>query len=179
MYSNFFIIGNGGGGTSLLRGFLHSHSKCQVKFEQWNTIDNWLLEAKELNNKGFIFGNKLPVEQFETQQKENDFVLDIVKHFRIIWIQRRYSKYAHGQPHLDHYKKHWERSRVMFWLAKEEKPSCVIKVSFEDLLLWTKAELYRLCAFLDIDYEEDMLENGPTHTGHNQYSYSGVLLNKV
>ena len=46
----------------------------------------------------------------------------------------------------------------IYWAMREREPRGIIAVSFEDLCLRPFVELARICRFLDIAYNKDMLK---------------------
>lgn len=181
--NDFFILGNGGGGTSLLRGLLNAHSRLNVDFEYFNKanmtpefqIKEWL-DKKIVGNR---WANKVPIEQFKTSNWTDKQILEIGKHFLVIWMIRRFSKYYHPDFNTEEaYKEYWDWSRDLYWKFKEQNPAGVIQVSFEDLVLRPKAELKRICAFLEVDYELGMLD-GTLNTGKSNANQVGFNLEKV
>jgi len=191
MLKSFFIIGNGGCGTSLLRGLLNAHSQMEVAFELWNpkqkdqvemNLENWQKLAGEKKDKGLVWGNKIPLEQFITLGWTDEDILGLSVYFKIIWITRRYSKYFKKPTRNTNkrlmYENNWARSNDLFWKFREKDPKCIIQVSFEDLLLHTWVELLRLCVFIGVGYEPFMID-GTKDTGHNQYQHDRILIEKL
>ena len=97
---HFLIIGNGGGGTSLLRGLLNAHNKINCLFENkggkkagdpQGSIDEWLKLSNE--NDSYIWGNKIPIEQFISMNWKDEHIYKLTDIFKIVWLTRRFSRY--------------------------------------------------------------------------------------
>jgi len=202
--NHFFLLGNGGGGTSLLRGLLNAHSKMDVKFEMFSGSDNkhlierefreWEIDREEVEEKGLIWGNKVPLEKFRNCKWSDEDLLRILDEgYRVIWLSRRFTKYVKPQTKgrytkdfkpLDlnsvvaQYREIWEWSQSLYWKFREEMPDRVINVSFEDLLLRPDVELMRMCIFLDEHFETEMLR-GTMDTGFKKYNQDNININKV
>lgn len=179
------LIGNGGGGTSLLRGLLNAHSKLTVLFEDKpgggadNEINQWIDKSKEAEKQGLIWANKVPFEQFMGRGWENEDFLRLAENFKIIHLVRRYSKYLKPQT-KDYvgYKRDWNRHLEVYWLIREAYPAKIMQVSFEDLLLRTVIELKRMCRFLGVRYEPSMIK-GTLDTGYKIYNQGTINIEKV
>ena len=185
-FSRFMIIGNGGGGTSLLRGLLNAHSKLEVLFEENKTgriktpegeIEHWKALAKKAEINGLIWANKVPIEQLISRGWADEDVLELAEQFKMVWLIRRFSKYWKGRAE-GVYRKNWDWSLSLYWLIREAHPDRIIQVSFEDLLLRTTAELRRICNFLDVKYEAGMLK-GTMDTGLGSYNQGEINKGKV
>lgn len=178
---HFFILGNGHSGSSLLRGLLHAHSEVEVAFEDSpkkrvdiNTVfEDWANKRDRIRLPIKIWGDKIPLEQFLSAQWTDDMILRIIDEgYYIVWLQRRFSKYnepTNNTRKTEEYKKRWDWGRDLYWKFKERHPTKIIQVSFESLLARPKSELMRICDFLGIKYEEDMIVKGPAFTGHFRY----------
>ena len=181
--SRFMVIGNGGGGTSLLRGLLNAHSEMVVLYEEnksgrikppeseilhWIDLSSW----SEL-----IWANKVPIEQFVSRGWTDENVLELAEHFKMVWLMRRFSKYWKGKAE-GVYRKNWDWSQSLYWQIREAYPDRIIQVSFEDLLLRTASELRRICNFLGVKYEANMLK-GTTDTGLGSYNQATINKDKV
>ena len=191
MNNSFFIIGNGGCGTSLLRGLLNAHSQMEVAFELWNpkqgdkvegNLKNWQELAEEKKQQGILWGDKIPLEQFVTLGWTDEDILKISDYFKIIWITRRYSKYFKKPTRNTNkrlmYEKNWQRSNELYWKFREKDPACILQVAYEDLLLHTWIELLRCCIFIGVGYEPFMIE-GTNETGHPTHNYDRILIEKL
>lgn len=181
------ILGNGGGGTSLLRGLLHAHPDLYIDFEFGRTLnmvpEDELMEwvDKRTNHTPLIWGNKVPIEQFITRKWSDANIVSIIDYFKVIWLFRRYSKYIKPQTKgkaLNTYKKNWEWGQSLYWGMRERDPYSVIQVSFEDLLLRPDIELTRICQFIDIKFIGEMLK-GTMDTGYKKYDQEGLDVSKV
>jgi hypothetical protein len=203
MSNNFFIIGNGDSGTSLLRGLLNAHSRIYCEFESWRhksvnvkighpektKIPNkqslqmlfWVKEAEYHNeqNPKMIWGNKVPLEQFITYKWKDHQILKIGKKFHVIYIFRRYSQYSKSSFRSSTYQENWARSGRLYWKFREQDPARVLHISFEDLLLWTEFELKKICRFLGVGYQKKMIEKGTVETGHPNYAYGCIMTEKI
>ena len=174
--NNFFIIGNGGGGTSLLRGMLNAHSRIDCKFEYKpggnpdQNIQLWTEESGALEN-GTLWGNKIPFEQFLSMGFTRDQKLSLINKFKIIWLIRRYSMYH--QNRKGPYEENWHHAQEIYWAMRELHPDRIIMVSFEDLLLRTPVELMRICDFLNLEYEPEMMK-GTLDTGLKRYNQGKI-----
>ena len=175
MGNSFFILGHGGSGTSLLRGLLNAHSRIHCCFEVWGDIETWSASAKACK---LIWGNKIPLEQIWGHKWQHSDIKELIKHFKIIWIVRRYAKWKKNQNEV-YASANWEKSRRLYWAMRNADPEKIIEISFEDLLLRPEAELRRVCAFLHIRYERRMLRDGVKDTGHNQYNYGKIMLDRI
>jgi hypothetical protein len=175
MKNNFLIIGHGGSGTSLVRGLLNAHSRINCGFELWG---DWEAEAKKAKKAKLIWGNKQPLERFWSQQWEHKQIKNLIDNFLIIWIVRRYAKWKKNQT-VAYAEANWEKGRKIYWDMRNREPDRIIEVSFEDLLLRPHAELRRICAFLHIRYERKMMQDGLNDTGHRQYNYGEIKLDRV
>ncbi len=171
--SNFLIIGHGGSGTSLLRGFLDSHSKITCGFELWG---DWDKAAAECESP--IWGNKQPLERFWGQKWEHEQLVELVDKYLIVWIVRRYEKWLKKQK-VQIAEPNWQKGRAVYWAMRNRQPSRIIEVSFEDLLLRPVAELRRITDFLRVRYEPAMLQLGVNNTGHKSFNYGRIIVEKV
>jgi hypothetical protein len=185
---HFFILGNAHSGTSLLRGLLNAHSKLYVDFEYFENkkfneqFAIWFEKQIEIDRMNKIYGNKIPIEQFRTALWTDEQILQIGrKGFKIIWIQRRFSGYNEGYNTETEklYWNNWVWGRTLYWMFKEQHPTRILQVSFEDLLLQTEIELKRLCYFLGIEYEDNMLIEGPRNTGYPRYDQSTINQSRI
>ena len=185
-FSRFMLIGNGGGGTSLLRGLLNAHSQMEVLFEENKSgriktpeeeIEHWKALAKKAESNGLIWANKVPIEQFVSRGWTDENVLALAEQFKMVWLIRRFSKYWKGRAE-GVYRKNWEWNQSLYWQIREKHPERIIQVSFEDLLLRTASELRRICNFLDVKYEANMLK-GTTDTGLGSYNQATINREKV
>jgi len=182
----FFIMGNGGSGTSMLQGLLNAHTHIKCAFEKITLKNKFEENNKEWTacfNRALTawWGNKVPFEQFITGKWDDDEIKKIADHgFYIIWIVRRFERYSHKAVghRLETYKKNWARSRDIYFRIKDAYPSTTIMVSFEDILLRPESELRRICDFLSLKYEAGMLI-GTNNTGFKKYSQSGFNLDKL
>lgn len=172
--NNFLIIGHGGSGTSLLRGLLNAHSQITCGFE---IIGEWEKNAAECKTP--IWGNKQPLERLWGAHKlKDDEIIEFIDDYLIIWIVRRFEKWIKNQkPH--HAEANWQRGRAIYWAMRNRRPERIIEVSFEDLLLRTVDELWRICNFLHVSYEQRMLRTGTAQTGHKSFNYGRILTEKV
>lgn len=180
---HFFVIGNGGGGTSLLRGLLNAHTQLEVLFEEnkggrekpaEKEIAHWV----ELSEKSDLkWANKVPLEQFISRGWSDDDIISLSDYFKLVWLIRRFSRYWKGKAH-GVYEKNWHWSQALYWRIREKYPDRIIQVSFEDLLLRTEIELHRICVFLDIEYEATMLE-GTNDTGQGSYNQATINQEKI
>ena len=165
MKNNFLILGNSVSGTSLLQSLLNHHLKVECKYEWFkNTskkdvegcLDLWI-EAANSHDK--IWGNKIPLEQFFNAEWTNEDITNLINPFYIIFIQRRFSMYAKQNHNNSAYQGWWERANEeIYWSMREAEPSKIIAVSFEDLCIRPYVELLRICKFLDVKYNKDMMK---------------------
>ena len=184
--THFFILGNGGGGTSLLRGLLNAHSQIDCMFENAGSkkagdFDGAMEKWFQFINKSSlpIWGNKIPVEQFISRGWDDAKVVKLSDHFKIVWLIRRFSKYyKKGAASESLYRKNWDWARSLYWQIREKHPDRIIRVSFEDLLLRPVIELRRICVFLGVRFEPEMLK-GTLDTGLGQYDQSSINVDKV
>ena len=72
----------------------------------------------------------------------------------------------------------WNFAHDVYWLMREHKPEDIIRVSFEDLLLRTNIELFRICDLLGVLFQTQML-NGTMNTGHRAYNQSSINVERV
>lgn len=191
---HFMILGNGGGGTSLLRGLINAHSKCQVLFEHKGhrpddnarkylgpdmELERWLELSKITENGGYLWGNKVPIEQFKTRGYNTQQVVRLIDYFKIVFIRRRWSRYyKKGRAREETYLEFWDWWSEVYRAMREKRPDMVIRLSFEDLLLRTEMELKRICDFLEIDYEPEMLK-GTMDTGLASYNQEGIDMSRL
>ncbi len=177
-----------------MRGLLNAHSQCQVLFEHRghrpgdNTrtyvgpdkeLEYWLELAEITGNGGFVWGNKVPIEQFITRGYSTEDAVRLIEHFKIIFIRRRWSRfYKVGRAPKEVYLRNWDWWSEIYRAMREKYPDRVIRLSFEDLVLRPEIELKRICYFLEIDYESDMLK-GTMDTGLSNYDQEGFNLEKV
>lgn len=183
---HFILLGNGGTGTSLLRGLLNAHSEIDCLFEYWSNkihepkehFRHWHCLAMDAEIDGGIFGNKIPYEQFKSRNIPDEDIVNLIESFNIIVISRRMSKYLKPTNSGEDAKQSWRNMQDIYWQMREIEPAKVISVSFEDLLLRHEIELQRICCFLDVDYEKDMLA-GTKETGHGEYNQGSLNLDKV
>ena len=185
---HFMVLGNGGGGTSLLRGLLNAHPQINCQFEHWTRpaaeiaaqIEAWRNLAARSEAKGLAWGNKIPVEQFASRSWEDESILRLSDEFYIIWLQRRFSRYckpaARSRP--QYYQDNWNRAQALYRQMRERHPKRVIAVAFEDLLLRPRMELTRICDFIGLGFELRMFE-GTRDTGHANYNQEGINLDKL
>jgi hypothetical protein len=184
MKNRFLILGNGGGGTSLMRGLLHAHSQIDCLFENKGSatsaeiaINTWLDLSDQSDLP--VWGNKMPVEQFATRNWTDEEIINLTDIFKIVWVTRRFSKYYKpGISTEQKYRQTWEWTRKLYWGAKERHPEKVLQVSFEDLVLRPVIELRRICIFLGVRYEPEML-NGTWNTGLGKYDQHSINKGKV
>ncbi len=174
--NDFFIIGHGGSGTSLLRGILNAHSDVHCCFEVAGDIDKWLDMASECVEP--VWGNKKPLEQLWGHKWGHGDIKKIGKYFKVIWIVRRYEKWKKNQTPV-YAKANWKKGRKLYWSMRHQRPRGIIEVSFEDLLLRPIPEVRRICAFLHIRYQKQMLRDGPGATGHTMYNYGEIKTDRV
>ena len=180
----FLVLGNGGGGTSMLRGLLNAHALLDVLFEDkggpvHTPADerlHWIALAAEVRARGIGWGNKIPVEQLLTRRWTDDDIVRLIDDFRIVFLRRRLSRYDHG-PGMD-YPAMWRRTGEIYWRLRARCPDRIIQVAFEVLLLRPESELTRICAFIGVDYDPAM-PGGTAHTGYSKYDQSGFNLEKV
>lgn len=185
----FLLLGNGGGGTSLLRGLLNAHPEIECLFENKggtgertpkDELDHWLWLAAE---SGYTWGNKIPVEQFWHRNWKDLEIINLINHFHIVYLIRRFSKYKKPKVLNFNYEKNWQWSSSLYWAMRERRPEKIIMVSFEDLLLRPKTELYRICEFLKVkmDYDNilEMMLQGTNDTGFRKYNQGGLNLDKI
>lgn len=187
IHNGVIILGNGGSGTSLLRGLLNAHPDANILFEYGRALHlspeeelrNWVLN-KEASSENQLWGNKVPIEQFITRKWTDTNILEIINYFRVIWIFRRFSKYNKSNTGdlKQVYKKNWLWGQSLYWRMRECRPDSVMQISFEDLLLRPKIELYRLCDFLGIIYTSVILK-GTMDTGYKKYDQAGFDIAKV
>jgi len=175
---HFFILGNMGSGTSLLRGLLNAHSFCNVVFEDLqikNLIRDEFLRWNNLKNitekKGCLWGNKIPVDVFDTARWNTNDILKIGRDYYILWVIRRFCQFKNSWNN-------WQRGQTLYWEFREKWPKKIIQVSFEDLLLRPDQELMRICIFLKIKYEKNMM-SGTQNTGREEYNQTGINLGKL
>ena len=187
--NHFLILGNGGGGTSLLRGLMNAHSQCEVLFEHKGQrtdsnpagyvgpekeLECWCELAAEAGASGICWGNKIPIEQLMTRNYTIETAIKLIDHFKIIFIQRRFSRvYKPGHAPEPYYRENWKWGHRCYWQMRERKPDGIIAVSFEDLLLRTSVELERICAFIGVIYEPWMIL-GTKETGYPSYNQDGI-----
>ena len=179
--NKFFIMGNGGCGTSLLRGLLNAHSKIDCAFELYHKKSKPLMPNEEFvlwNNaatasKSTWWGNKIPLEIFNfwNDWKTHD-ILRIGREFHVIWIKRRYSRYKNSSvsynkgADLDRLYKEGIAYENLF---RDNFYGKMISLNFEDLLLRPQLELCRICFIMGLDFEKGML-NGTANTGYIKYN---------
>lgn len=200
MKKDFFILGNGGGGTSLLRGLLNSHSQIDVRFESFEKLSidrdfmEWEKDRSETEKRGLMWGNKIPLEQFRNNEWRDDDLLRILyEGYKVLWLSRRFTKYVKPQTRgrymkdfkpvdfnsaVAQYREMWEWSQSLYWRFREEMPDRVMQISFEDLLLRPDVELTRICIFLNIHFESGMLR-GTMDTGYGKYDQGTINVSKV
>ena len=171
---HFMLIGNGGGGTSCTQRLLNAHSRIECLFENKGThgepradfdLAEWVRLSKEAEEKGVIWGNKEPIEQFVTRAYTAEHIERLSDFFKVIWLVRRFSRYDKpgvvwatlGGITKFTYKEMWDWARERYWACKDKHPETVMSVSWEDLLLRPEIELTRICSFLDVSYEPTML----------------------
>ena len=179
----FLILGNGGSGTSLLRGLMNAHSGIECGFEVYdkevehhpkNSGDNpyrWCDWKKSATESELLWGNKMPLERLWRFGKTDTDIEKLIDDYLIIWIVRRIDRW--NRP-----VEGWNRGRSVYWGMRNRKPDRIIEVSFEDLLLRTRSELTRICDFLGVLFEHGMLD-GVSDTGHRKYNYGKILPEKV
>ena len=86
----FLLIGNGGGGTSLLRGLLNAHPRMEVLFEDKGgpvhtpeaEREHWQRMADECGDGGRVWGNKIPIEQLVTRRWLPDAITELIDAFQ-------------------------------------------------------------------------------------------------
>ena len=183
--NKFFIMGNGGSGTSLLRGLLNAHSKIDCTFEniqrEKSFEENNAAWSKLRDESSALrWGNKVPYEQFLTGKWGETELCKIAEHYKIIWIVRRFTRYSHNAKgqRLETYRTNWIKAQELYFNIKDGHPDTVIMVSFEDLILRPVAEMRRICDFLNVDFENTML-NGTMHTGFSKYNQSNINIEKL
>lgn len=185
-FKRFFIMGNGGSGTSLLRGLLNAHSQVKCAFEKTTKEKSFesaesLWKAEKYKSNALWWGNKIPFEQFITANWSDDEIKKIpAAGYYIVWIVRRFTRYSHKTTghRLNTYMANWDRAQKLYFEIKDAYPETVLMISFEDLILRPEAELKRICTFLNIKYEIEML-NGTKDTGFKKYSQAGFNRDKL
>lgn len=183
---NFFILGNGHSGSSLLQGLLNAHSKMLVEFENFGDkpseqFTKWENKSNFTNAQGLAYGNKIPIEQFKSRRWTDKDIIKIAEKYYVLWLQRRFSRYneAHNNTkQTEEYRANWDWGRSLYWKLKEDYPSRVIEVSFEDILFQPRVELYRICCFLNVKYEGGMLL-GCQHTGYKKYNQPTINQERI
>jgi hypothetical protein len=160
------LIGNGGGGTSFTQRRLTRHSKIECLFEAKlgggehapeAETEHYIKLRDDADSRGMVWGNKIPIEQFETRRYSDDDIVSLSDHFFVIWLRRRWSRYfKQSHAHHAYYRGHWDRAGRVYWMIREKCPENIIQVSWEDLLLRPVIELVRICAVLGVDYEPEM-----------------------
>lgn len=185
MLKHFMVIGNGGGGTSLLRGLLNAHSKLEVLFEAKHSggaaaeIEHYKKLSADAESRGLLWANKVPLEQFNSRNWVDDDFIALAESFKIIWLIRRFTKYLKpGKANKKYYEKNWGRAQAIYWQIREAYPERIIQVSFEDLVLRPAIELKRICVFLEVRYEAPMLK-GTMDTGYKKFDQPGINIEKV
>lgn len=175
-------------GTSLLCGLLNAHSKIECHFEMFaaqnididKNITRWKQQAAESE---LIWGNKMPLEKFWSNDWKNKDIVSLVDDFKIIWMIRRFDMWARRNKERSEkwamFNNNFKGGQKVYWAIRNKKPDGIIQVSFEDLLLRTTIELMRICNFLGIAYEEQMISQGTLNTGHGSYNYGQILKDKV
>ena len=187
---HFFILGCSRSGTSLLRGLMNAHSKCEVDFEVWAdgrgrndlariNFDFWNKKRAEVQKKDMLYGNKIPLEQFYGKSWDNeDFNEFFDNGYHVLFIVRRFSKYCNTPKQENQYLQWWERGQEIYWDMREYAPDKIIQISYEDLVLRPEIELIRISNFLDIEYEPAML-SGCQNTGYLKYNQSTIHTNSL
>lgn len=170
---NFLVIGHGGSGTSLMRGLLNAHSEITCGFELWG---DWQKEAEKCETP--IWGNKQPLERFWGAKWEHDGLVELIDDWLIVWMVRRFEKWIKKQGRSKA-ETGWVKGRAVYWGMRNRRPERIIEVSFEDLLLRTESELRRVCDFLHVAYEPEMVSVGVSDTGHKSFNYGKILTEKV
>lgn len=190
MAKPFLIIGNGSSGTSLLRGLMNAHSQIECLFECWGMdgdrtkqfdmakeqAEYWIEQTEKSK---LMWGNKVPIEQFITRGWDALTIAQLIDDFKVIFIIRRFSMYCKDPKHkMELYTQNWNFAQDTYWLMRERAPERVISVSFEDLLLHTTTELFRICEFLGVLFEVEMLK-GTMDTGHRTYNQASINVERV
>lgn len=178
--NKFFIMGNGGCGTSLLRGLLNAHSKIDCAFELYHKKNKPLIPEEEfslwkseaLKSKAIWWGNKIPLEIFRywNDWKVND-ILKIGVDYNVIWIKRRYSRYKTSSVSISSgasLEKLYKEGIAYEGLFRDTFPKRMISLNFEDLILRPQLELCKICFIMGLDFEKEML-NGTADTGYIKY----------
>lgn len=184
---HFFVLGNGGGGTSLLRGLLNAHPQAVCLFEHWSRPkeatgpqrERWRELAGAAESEGRTWGNKVPLEQFFTNGWEDRQIAELIDDFYIVFLRRRFSKYCKSRARMTLYREYWERAGKIYDAMREAAPARIIQVAFEDLLLRTETELYRICDFLDLPYYEQVMLRGTLDTGKHECNQVGINREKL
>lgn len=177
------ILGNGGGGTSLLRGLINAHPAMSIEFEHKGgpvkTPGHEQAVWRKIGSEcDLIWGNKIPIEQFISRKYTDADIVPMVDEYQVIFIFRRFSKYWQGRASTALYHTNWKWCQELYWAMRERQPSRVISVSFEDLLLRTQSELRRICDFIGVEYDPIMI-SGTNDTGYKKYNHGKILLEKL
>lgn len=182
------VIGPGRGGTSLVASLLGAHPKLSIGLEEFAfdfllgkslSADEDTLESRV---EGFLkacrqkaahanarWGNKITTEQLEalmetaSREEVNKAVLkDIIGKRKVIFIVRDGRSTVHSKmmrTNMEYHEavKRYKNSVEWLKLFKAKAPNFYI-IRFEELLLRPEEQLRALCQYLELKFDETMLQ---------------------
>lgn len=177
---HFLIMGNGYSGSSLLQTLLNAHTELDVQYEYFVWEDQEINPWKELwktNSKESkkTWGNKIPYEQFLWGGWKNEDIISLINDFFIIWNVRKFSAYHNSITKRCNKgtitiksKRYWIQAQKTYWIMREKYPDKIIQNSFEDMVIAPERELRRICSFLDVSYQEQMIDGSNNISSYPQ-----------
>jgi len=185
-FRHFAIIGCGLSGSSLLQSILNKHSEVIVMFEQYSKSPDyftlWIEEKYEHEKRGVTFGIKNPVEVLINNNWPEEKILEISDYFFVIWNLRKFSGYLDSAKRRSTFihpkaKEFWDKSNELYWKVRERHPDKLLSLNFEELVTYPKREIIRMCDFLNIEFEPEMLD--VKHNDKLRYSNGKILAEKA
>ena len=185
--NHFLIIASQGSGNAILHGLLNAHSRIECLYQwdgglkkqknrylQW---EPWIEAAQIAEKKGRTWGNDAGYQPMlhETRGSVANELIQHIRYFKIIWCFRRLG--GLGEKHHRSVASQ-EKALATYWEVKDAAPHRIIMVSFEDILLRTQSELRRICDFLQVRHEREMIQ-GLKKTGNPCFNYGRIVLDKV
>jgi len=166
------ITGTGRSGTTLLWQILNAHSKLRIAYEPFSS-------GLDIRNFSSFNGIKQP-----------SFHWSFVKHFADKWIFLKrdtldvlYSLIVRNKNEykdiLPFYNKIKEVNHQIDWFVTKKRRQCLI-VQYKDLCLNTKNEIKKVCNFLCVKFEKNILidyknNKPPAWAKSAQYKFDKII----
>ena len=213
----FFLLGAGRGGTSLLTGLLDYHPRLEVGYEAFagshlaGPRDGGASSSATLNRRMAAFlaacreearrhpekiwGNKLTSEHlFRTAEQDfarqegalatlQAFLDQVVERRKLIFVLRDgraavLSKMQRANRSLEAACWRWRFSALCYRYLRDQRPQTHL-LRFEDLLQAPEKELKKICRFLELVYDPQMLEGFKSTKIPSFYKQHGIIGDKA